>query len=68
MTESASAFNTYINDVAAAFAPSDVSRVLLSVGAASITPKLEHQKVKTLDELIEAVKQACSSKRAVASS
>jgi len=68
MTESASAFNTYINDVAAAFAPSDVSRVLLSVGAASITPELEHRKVNTLDELIEAVEQACSSKRAVASS
>lgn len=68
LTESAAAFNTYINDVAAAFAPSDISRVLLSVGAASITPEIEHQKAKTLDELIYAVEQACSSEHAVVSS
>ena len=68
MTESAAALNRYINDVASAFAPSDVNRALLSVGAASITPEIDHQKAKTLDELIEMVRRICMPREAGAAS
>ena len=59
MTESATALGWYIDEVAIAFAPSDVKRALLAVGAGSITPQFEHQRAKTLDELVQVVEQMC---------
>jgi CRISPR system Cascade subunit CasC len=59
MTESATALGWYIDEVAIAFVPSDVKRALLAVGAGSITPQIDHLRAKTLDELVQAVKQMC---------
>ena len=59
MTESVNALGWYIDEVAVAFAPSDVKRALLAVGAGSITPQIDHQRAKTLDELVRTVEQMC---------
>ena len=56
MTESAKALYNYIDSVAAAFAPTDVHRILLAVGHAA-TPALDihHKTVDTLDKLVTSV-------------
>ena len=59
MTESANALGWYIDEVAIAFAPSDVKRALLAVGAGSVTLQIDHQRAKTLDELVRTVEQMC---------
>ncbi|MDA1129538.1 MAG: type I-E CRISPR-associated protein Cas7/Cse4/CasC [Chloroflexi bacterium] len=59
MAESANALGRYVDEVAIAFSPSDVTRVLLSVGAASITLQVDHQRVKSLDELVRTVGLMC---------
>jgi CRISPR-associated protein Cas7/Cse4/CasC subtype I-E len=59
MTESTAAFNWYIDEVARAFAPSGVGRVLLAIGAASTPPQIEHQRVRSIDELTKSVEQMC---------
>lgn len=55
MTESAKALHGYVDSVAAAFAPTDVRRLLLAVGPASVPLKSVHRPVYTLDELVESV-------------
>lgn len=55
MTESSKALNGYVDSIAAAFAPTDVQRVLLALAAASATLKSDHRRVATLSELVEAV-------------
>lgn len=54
MTESAKALGEYINTVAEAFSPTDMRRVLLAVGSASVDIK-EAQRVNTLDALVDSV-------------
>jgi CRISPR system Cascade subunit CasC len=54
MTESAGALRDYVDSVAAAFAPKDISRVLLAVGPASVEIDAA-KRVATLDELVKAV-------------
>ena len=60
MTESAKALCGYIDSVAAAFAPADLSRVLLAVGPAAVgsasdSLKSEHKSADTLEKLVESV-------------
>lgn len=56
MTESAKGLATYIDAVAAAYAPTDVRRVLLAVGNASPAAlKSTHDSAPTLDELAQKV-------------
>lgn len=56
MTESTKALCRYIDSVALAFAPADVDRRLLAVGSATSAPlDSKHERVDTLDELIESV-------------
>jgi CRISPR system Cascade subunit CasC len=54
MTESAKALCAYIDSVAAAFAPTDVRRLLLAVGSASVKLNSGHERAKTLDDLVRA--------------
>jgi CRISPR system Cascade subunit CasC len=54
MTDSARALGEYIDCVAAAFAPTDVRRILLAVGPASVELGGAHR-VGTLDDLIQSV-------------
>ena len=54
-TESAKALCGYIDSVAAAFAPADLSRVLLAVGPASAPLTSDHERVDTLERLVESV-------------
>ncbi len=55
MTESAKALRGYIDSVAVAFAPPDVRRRLLAVGPASAPFQSDHDRVDTLDKLVESV-------------
>ena len=55
MTASAEALKAYVDSVGAAYAPQDLSSIVLQVGSA-VEPKLQDKPVKTIDELIEAVK------------
>jgi len=55
MTESARALHEYVDSIAAAFAPTDVRRVLLAVGPASVPLNSAHHRVNTLDGLVESV-------------
>ncbi len=55
MTESAKALCGYIDSVAAAFAPADVRRQLLAVGPAAVPLKSAHDRVTSLDGLVESV-------------
>jgi CRISPR-associated protein Cas7/Cse4/CasC subtype I-E len=63
MTESAKAFNWYVDSVAAAYAPTDVERFLLAIGPASIQLESSHRSVATLDELGELVMEAIHSRK-----
>ncbi len=54
MTESAKALTDYVNTVAKAFAPADMTRALLAVGSAS-TDIEEAKRVHTLDALVNSV-------------
>lgn len=55
MTESAKALYGYIDAVAAAFAPSDMRRLLLAVVPESTRLQSVHRRVNTLNELIKSV-------------
>jgi CRISPR system Cascade subunit CasC len=61
MTESAKAFKSYVESIAPAFAPANMNRVLMAVGAASILTQGEsklniaHTPASTLDELVNSV-------------
>lgn len=55
MTASAEALKEYIDSVGAAYAPQDLSRIVLQVGSAA-DAEFQGAQVKTIDELIETVK------------
>ena len=55
MTASTEALKEYIDSVGAAYAPQDLSSIILQVGSAA-EPKLKGLQVKTIDEMIKAVK------------
>ena len=62
MQESAQALSNYCGSIAAAYAPSDVRRFLLTVGsAATVAFPLEVTQAKTLTELASALEKAASS-------
>lgn len=55
MTESAKAFQAYVDSSAPAFAPADTQRVLMAVGPAQVELASKHQRADTLDKLVAAV-------------
>ncbi|HEY8666443.1 MAG TPA: type I-E CRISPR-associated protein Cas7/Cse4/CasC [Tepidisphaeraceae bacterium] len=55
MTESAKAFQMYVDAVAAAFAPADVKRVLLAIGHAKTALQSKATSAGTLDLLVNSV-------------
>ena len=66
MTESANALKSYIDNVAVAYAPSDLKRVLFAVGPASVDIA-NAERVERFDDLPEAVRKVVASNVAGAS-
>ena len=55
MGESAKAMSCYIDSVAAAFAPADLARVRLAVGAAKVPMQSAHKSADTLEQLADSI-------------
>jgi len=55
MTESAKALAAYVDTIAVAYAPADMGRALLAIGPASIDLGAEHERVDTMEKLVDCV-------------